>query len=237
MTTTSTVTSLDSTGSLDNEYPGEPSTTYECRMFRHAIKRTEADDFVKTISWELEGNIPVQLTINEDGVIEGHVDVLDYQPACKDQVSSHEKMKIDGSNWNAGRFQGTVFTFDMVVKWTFEYKLETPSEETTDSTDSTTEPTTDSNSNAADEDTKPKTEIKTLTTNVSLDVFLDNDITNLVFCRRYLEAEQSIIPSHIPGEKDMIMKHYFTLNGKVYTIKEFQQYIQDHPGPFGKCKV
>ena len=234
MTTTSTVTSLDSTGSLDNEYPGEPSTTYECRMFRHAIKRTEADDFVKTISWELEGNIPVQLTINEDGVIEGHVDILDYQPACKDQVSSHEKMKIDGSNWNAGRFQGTVFTFDMVVKWTFEYML-TPLEGTTDS--ATTPTTSNTNTNNNSTTTKPKTEIKTLTTNVSLDVYLDNDITNLVFCRRYLEAEQSIIPSPIPGEKDMIMKHYFTLNGKVYAIKEFQQYIQDHPGPFGKCKV
>ena len=234
MTTTSTVTSLDSTGSLDNEYPGEPSTTYECRMFRHTIKRTEADDFVKTISWELEGNIPVQLTINEDGVIEGHVDILDYQPACKDQVSSHEKMKIDGSNWNAGRFQGTVFTFDMVVKWTFEYML-TPLGGTTDSATKPTTPNTNTNNNSTT--TKPKTEIKTLATNVSLDVYLDNDITNLVFCRRYLEAEQSIIPSSIPGEADMIMKHYFTLNGKVYTIKEFQQYIQDHPGPFGKCKV
>ena len=146
MTTTSTVTSLDSTGSLDNEYPGEPSTTYECRMFRHTIKRTEADDFVKTISWELEGNIPVQLTINEDGVIEGHVDILDYQPACKDQVSSHEKMKIDGSNWNAGRFQGTVFTFDMVVKWTFEYML-TPLGGTTDSATKPTTPNTNTNNN------------------------------------------------------------------------------------------
>lgn len=231
-TASTTLTTLDSTGLLNNEYPGEPSTTYECRMFTHTIKTTKDDNFVKTLKWELDGNIPVELKINNNGVISGHIDILDYQPACQGQVSSHEKMKIDGSNWTAGRFQGSAFRFNMVVKWTFEYKVEKkpPADSKPTTTTTTTKPTQPGKKE------EPEIKIATLQSDVYIDVYLDNDISNLVFCRRYLEAEESIIEGPVL-EEDRIQKHYFSINGKNYTIKEFQEFLKVHPGPFGNCKI
>lgn len=229
-TTSTTLTKLISTGLLNNEYPGESSTTYECRMFRHTIKTLEAVDFVKTLKWELEGNIPVELKIDNNGVISGHIDILDYQPACQGQVSSQEKMKVDGSNWSAGRFQGSSFRFNMVVKWTFEYQIAAPPSE---GSTPTSKATTPSKPGDAEE---PKVEIATLQSDVYIDVYLDNDISNLIFCRRYLEAEESIIEGPVL-EEDRIQKHYFNINGKNYTIKEFQEFLKVHPGPFGNCKI
>lgn len=213
-TNSTTLTSIDSTGLLNNEYPGEPSITYECRMFRHAIKKTIGDDYVKTVKWELEGTIPLEVKIDNNGVIEGHVDILDYQPACQDQVTPTEKMKIDGSNWTAGRFQGSVFRFNMVAKWTFEY----------------IEP------GASGGGSRSVAKTKTLRSGVYIDVYLDNDITNLAFCKRYLEAEESIITGPIL-EQDRIEKHYFNLNSKNFSIREFQEFIKEHPGPFAKCNI
>lgn len=162
---------------------GPTQNPWECHFYRHQIKTETNEYYIKTINWSVNTNIPLSLSIDNNGLISGNIAPLTTeQPGISDSdLNPKEQLKEDGSNWNKiGRYSNPFKDFVFTVNWTIkEYK--------------------DKTKNAT------KTEIITLSANYTIKVIRNNDIDNLIFCVEYLKSGWSL-NLNINGEEKKYTK-------------------------------
>lgn len=187
------MTEIITNGLLNNQKPMDgASNPWECHDYEHVIEYTNGEYFLSHIKWRLEGDVPIGLNIDiNTGVISGNIATFNNQTSCVDR-NIEESLLLDGSNhMNNGRFKhdSYIFNFKVIREYT--------------ETDETEEPIIELISES----------------DISIKVIKNNDIDNLIFCIKYLEAGHSI-----------------NVDGNKYKIDEIDELIKVHKGPFGNCK-
>ncbi|AEA86382.1 hypothetical protein NCTC12673_gp035 [Campylobacter phage NCTC12673] len=151
-------------GELRNEAQGGYNPPFELSTYKHQVKFTPPNNFESYIKWELLGDIPLHLTINEQtGLITGNIELLSKQPSAKNAIYEYQLMKIDGSNWrHLGILKnGQTFTFNFQVKLTY---------------------TVQANSGGS-----RLSNTVTEVSDVTITILQDNDIISTLFCKNYID--------------------------------------------------
>lgn len=103
-------------GQIVNHSPQENAINpHECHMFSHQLVYTinPMGGSVTITAWKMNGEVPLDLSINNTGTISGTIKLFNDQPFIKD-ISATETISLDGSNWKmVGRPES--FTYDF--KW------------------------------------------------------------------------------------------------------------------------
>jgi hypothetical protein len=207
---------------------GPKNNPWECHFFKHQIKTSTNEYFISTVSWSVDTNIPLNLSIDDNGMISGQVLPLttDQPGITETDFTTKEPLKEDGSNWkNIGRFSEPYKDFKFDVYWTIK-EYETNSEIKTVKNDpdkkygeiidieeitDTNDPYYQSNQDAESEDEKVKIVTLKLTGSYIIRVIKNNDIDNVIFCIEYLKAGWTL-----------------NLGNKKYDKTMINQYLQDN---------
>jgi hypothetical protein len=159
---------------------GPKNNPWECHFFKHQIKTSTNKYFISTVSWSVDANIPLNLSIDNNGIISGQVLPLttDQPGIAEADFTTKESLKEDGSNWkNIGRFAAAYKDFTFKVTWTIQEYAD---------------------------------ELMTTPTVVSLDadytirVIRNNDVDNIIFCIEYLKAGWTLNLGNKKYDKTMI---------------------------------
>ncbi len=155
------------TGELINETQGGYNPPFELSTFTHQVKFTPPSNFESFVKWELLGDIPLHLSINEQtGLISGNLELLSKQPSAANAVYEYQLMLEDGSNWrHLGILKnGQTFTFNFQVRLTYTITQDTGVGGSTLSSQTVTE-----------------------VSDVSVTILQDNDIISTLFCKNYID--------------------------------------------------
>lgn len=74
---------------------------------------------------------------------------------------------------------------------------------------------------------------------VSIKEIKNHDIDNYIFAKEYLEAYSTMFLPEQKGDekpKEVEIFHSFKIGNKKYTKENFEEYLNDHPGPFDICE-
>ena len=188
------LTTIHDVGIISNELMIKGAANpHECHDYRHQIDFSEeygeTEEYVSE-EWSLSGDVPVGISIDNTGVVQGYVAIFDEQPSCQDNFPD-EVLKVDGSNWeNIGRYKHTTYQFNFTVTRITTYQ-----------------------------DTLLMEEFQEIaTSNISILVIKDNDINNLIFVKKYLEAG-----------------HELKIENDSYFEDDLEDFLARHDGPFGQC--
>lgn len=143
---------------------------WECHYFKHKVLFTENPNEIKTIEWKLEGVIPNNITIDDNGLISGKIEILDLDQngITEDLLFPKENIKEDGSNWtNTGRYKNDLHIFNFTIVRLFLYEKTIVNE---------------------DESFEIIEIIGKESLDVSIHVIKNNNIDNYIFIKRYLES-------------------------------------------------
>ncbi len=200
------LTTIEDTGIIVNELMiNGAANPHECHDYKHQIifnEEYESDEEYLSEKWTIDGDVPVGIEIDDTGLIYGYIAIFNDQPSCQDN-NPEETLKVDGSNWeNNGRFKHATFQFDFKVTRITTYLL----------TGVGIDPETE-------EEVDIEEELEEITTsNVSILAIKSNDITNLIFVKKYLEAG-----------------HELKIGNDSYFEDDLEDFVARHPGPFGQC--
>jgi len=197
-------TIITTTGIIINESPvNGAANPHECHTYTHQVLHTESFTPLQNLMdqvWFLTGDIPLDLIIDNNGLITGKIKIFDYQPSCQDNYPK-ETLLVNGSNWqNTGRYKNETFSFNFTVHRRYTYEDLEPM---------SLDPAI----------TEPLIVIEEVTSDVTITVIKNNDIDNLIFVRKYLEAG-----------------HELKIGSDTYTNDNLDDFLARHPGPFG-CKI
>lgn len=188
------LTTIICTGIITNDLMTKGAANpHECHDYKHQIifneEYGETEEYVSE-EWSLSGDVPVGIEIDNTGLINGYIAIFNDQPSCQDNYPD-EVLKVDGSNWeNIGRFKHATYTFNFTVTRTTTYQ-----------------------------DTLTMVESQEIaTSDVSILAIKDNDINNLIFVKKYLEAG-----------------HELKIENDSYFEDDLEDFLARHNGPFGQC--
>ena len=209
---------------LVNDVPENGAANpWECHNFIHTVLYTEAANFISNSKWSLSGNVPVGLSIDPDtGIISGQISYFKDQPYATNNYPD-EILLEDGSNYmNIGRFKDPSLVFPFTI--TREYNILNPLVEDPATPGALDPAVTDLGNGTvqlADGVTiAPMTVLESNFKDVEIKVIKNNDIDNLVYLVKYLEAG-----------------YHITVNGEKYFKDRVNELLQVHPGPFPNCTV
>lgn len=208
---------------------------WETHIYKHTVETAETKLFKEHILWWLTGDVPLDLTIDNNGVISGTVLILNNQPSCQNNLAPREKIKLDGSNWQSiGRYRDATKTFNFTIHrkyYTWEVvKIE--------GKDGATPPLTldalklnykvetfDLYKTMLETLTKAKCTLTFKEEEVSEDVSImairNNDIDTRVFLEEYIKSDTSYVEG-IP------VKHSIYRYDKKYTIENFLDFQREY---------
>ena len=173
-------TTIHDSGMIINEEPVNGSSNpHECHTFKYQIKYSENFESTETLlSWEwfLTDDVPVGISIDDNGLISGRIEPFIDQPSCQDNYPD-EEIKLDGSNWlHNGQFKHPTYTFNFKVHRKYKYL-----------------------------DTLTTLEIEEEVINdISILAIKNNNINNLLFVKKYLETGHELKIDNDPYFKDDI---------------------------------
>lgn len=212
-------------GMLINQKPEQGAINpHECHNFYNGTVKARYMEGATHISYHMTGLYPVSLEIDHvSGVISGLINIWNIQPAIK--CEKPELMKLDGRNWmNMGRPQARKWIFNFGVYSVYHY----------------TPPNGGGADGSGGTALAPEGDYKTDITPYSITVIRTNDMDTLIFGLCYMLTEETCIPvndkSGIPGEKSLfVVNHNLNIYGKRYSLKNFDEWVKNHPGPFPRC--
>lgn len=230
-------------GIIPNQAPNKRSSNpWETHYYEHQVSSTDVPEIyeiiLKTEYW-LSGNVPLEVTIDDNGMLKGDILVLDEQVLNIPKYPK-EQIKLDGSNWtNNGRPKAAYVDFNFKVhkKLTYEeYYKDLDMDTFNDLNDLDMDGFDDINDlnmdgfddlkdidmDGFDDETKEEIDKKLYriseyedSTDVTIRVIKNNNIENYIFVKNYLKA----------GYPLMIGKD-------TYSYKHLNLFTQVHPGPF-----
>jgi len=187
---------IDDVGIILNDSPvngaGNP---WECHSYKHQIKFTEYSNFFLHVKWSITGDIPKGISIDSaTGLISGTIKFFPEQPSCQDNESTNV-LEEDGSNYkDIGRFKHPYYDFNFTVRR--DYLIDS-------------DPSMPPPIGIVPESTE---------SNITIRVIKNNDIDNMIFVYKYLEAGHSI-----------------NIEDKKYTFDNVDEALAVHKGPFADC--
>ena len=208
-------------GIISNQAPNKRSSNpWETHYYEYQISSTDIPEIyeiiLKTEYW-LSGNVPLEITIDENGMLKGDILVLDEQVLDVPKYPK-EQIKLDGSNWtNNGRPKAAYvdFNFRIHKKLTYEdYHKDLDMDGFDDLKDIDMDGFDDETKEVLDKKLYRISEYEDFT-DVTIRVIKNNNIDNYIFAKNYLKA----------GYPLMIGKD-------TYSYKHLNLFTQIHPGPF-----
>lgn len=207
------------------------SNPWETHYYEHNIISEDIPEIYEIIlkkEYYLTGDVPLELTIDENGLIKGDILVLDEQTIDIPKYPK-EEIKLDGSNWlNNGRPKAAFvdFNFQVHKKITYEEYYKDLNMDTFDDLNDMNmdgyDDIKDIDMDNLDDITKETLDNKLYRiseyddfTEVTIRVIKNNNIENYIFVKNYLKA----------GYPLMIGKD-------TYSYKHLNLFTQVHPGPF-----
>ena len=226
------LTVIINNGLIPNEAPNKKSSNpWETHYYEHQINSIDTVEIYEIIiktEYYLSGNIPLDITIDNNGLLKGDIRLLNEQEIEFDKYPK-EDLKIDGSNWlNNGRPKAAFINFDFKVhkKITYEYhykdldmdKFDDLNDLNMDGFDDIKDIDMDGKDDITKEllDTKLyKIMVYEKSTDVTIRVIKNNNIDNYVFVKNYMDQGNTL-----------------KIDNDDYTKKHLNLFIQIHPGPF-----
>lgn len=226
------LTIFEDKGLLANKAPNKKSSNpWETHYFEYPIVSTDTvEEYEIIISTEyyLSGNIPLDVTIDNNGLLKGEIRLLNEQ-TMEFEKHKKEDIKIDGSNWlNNGRPKAAFIDFDFKVhkKITYEYYYKDLDMDTFDDENDLNldgyDDIKDLDMDGIDDTTEELLDTKLYkimvyeeSTNVIIKVIKNNNIDNYVFVKNYMDQGNTL-----------------KIGNDEYTKKHINLFIQVHPGPF-----
>lgn len=158
---------FNKTGNLRNESTNGSINPLEMEIFECLITSIDTPDTTESIisfSYKIDGFIPSNLTINNNGFISGKIMTFDEQQGSYEKYPK-EKIKVDGSNWvNNGRPKNNSVDFNFNIVKTIVYM---------DNVDN-------------------KEKSMEFINNVTITVCKNNNIDNYVFAKNYFDQGYSL---------------------------------------------
>nr|DAX15841.1 MAG TPA: hypothetical protein [Caudoviricetes sp.] len=208
---------------------------WETHIYKHTIETAETKLFKEHRLWYLTGDVPLDLTIDNNGVISGQILILNNQPSCKDNLMPVEKIKLDGSNWRStGRYRDATKTFEFQVHRKY-YTWEVVKIEGKDgATPPLTLETLKMNYKVETFDLY-KTMLETLTTaectltfkeeevsgDVSIMAIRNNDLDTRIYLEEYIKSNVSFV-------KGIPVRHAIFRHGKKYMLENFLDFQREY---------
>lgn len=210
------------TGQLYNTNPNHYSKNpHETNVFIHPIVYQTDEAFAEHIEWILEGDIPLELAIEEINGDPNNVRLYGYirpfvdQPLLQHLLPKREKIKFSGENYKCLKLINHTVTLNMTIKRRYLYKPPASTDsEGTDKVNTNVGTTTDSNGIE-----------KIASSNISITFIRNEDVFNKVFVEKYLDAKSTTIK--LANGREFTNIHRFIRGDKVYTYENYQQFIKD----------
>lgn len=214
-------------GKITNENTSAGSTNpHECHAYTWQVKfeNHPADGAIEHVRWCLTGDYPFDLVIDDPtGLIHGNIWILNEQPWFQDLIPK-EKIKYDGSNWNKiGRPAGMYYDCNFYVTRVYKY---IPSSGGSGSGRSKRE----SGSGGG----QPIT-YRTSPILHTLRLIRSHTIDNYIIAKLYVSEIENVVELDNPPGAVKINKMNFNIGNKYYGLEEFDQLLEDHPGPWPEC--
>ena len=196
-------------GTTPNMTPEDNSINpHECHFFSYQVSKTEAPADGKVIieGWKMSGEIPLDLSISSSGMISGTIKIFNDQPSLQDCINSKaDKVKLSGENWQE---------VGRPTKDYYEFNFEVWVEYTFI--------------------TKEGVPIQYMSapTNVCVKAIKSHSIDGYLAMRNYLKSGSSTIST---DNGDVEIEHRYDIGGKKYSYNEFEEFLDDSPGPWPIC--
>lgn len=207
------------------------SNPWETHYYEHNIISEDIPEIYEIIlkkEYYLTGDVPLELTIDENGLIKGDILVLDEQTIDIPKYPK-EEIKLDGSNWlNNGRPKAAFvdFNFQVHKKITYEEYYKDLNMDTFDDLNDMNmdgyDDIKDIDMDNLDDITKETLDNKLYRiseyddfTEVTIRVIKNNNIENYIFVKNYLKAGYPLM-----------------IGEDIYSYKHLNLFTQIHPGPF-----
>ena len=207
------------------------SNPWETHYYEHNIISEDIPEIYEIIlkkEYYLTGDVPLELTIDENGLIKGDILVLDEQTIDIPKYPK-EEIKLDGSNWlNNGRPKAAFvdFNFQVHKKITYEEYYKDLNMDTFDDLNDMNmdgyDDIKDIDMDGLDDITKETLDNKLYRISeyddfieVTIRVIKNNNIENYIFVKNYLKAG-----------------HPLMIGEDIYSYKHLNLFTQIHPGPF-----
>lgn len=216
-------TTITTAGQIVNQ-AGTSANPHECHEFKFQVLFTETSKVEEHISWELLGDIPSNLTIDDSALITGTILPFGLQPTVTDN-HPHTPLKMDGSNYlENGRYKNASYTFTFTVKRNY----------------------TITNEEIAVPDEEGNIPVllpipESSESEISITVIKSANIDNFLFFKEYLDVDEELEKTLLSMNNGIVettievTKRYMTYNGIQYFKDDLDELTNVHPGPFSKC--
>ncbi|EPU3828938.1 hypothetical protein ACVWU4_000919 [Campylobacter coli] len=216
---------ITTTGQLQNTNPNHYSKNpHETNTFIHPIMHVEDEAFVEHIEWILEGEVPLDLVIEEIDNNPNNVRLYGYihpfidQPLLQHRMPKREKIKFSGENYRCLKLLDHTVTLNMTIKRRYLYKP--PMISGSDGSSGNT-----GINRAINNGVENQAIEKIASSNISITFIRNEDVFNRVFVEKYLDASSTTIK--LANGREFTNIHRFIRGNKTYTYKNFKQFIKD----------
>jgi hypothetical protein len=219
---------------------GSLGSILESEILRYRVQLASTRFYQSPIEWKLTGNVPNSLLIT-DGIIIGRLLTLEDQNLPPEEFFPKERLKLDGSNYDKiGRYKYPSKTFTFTIEHTYSTYLPQsivtkdnipPIVTVQELTSLYTEESVDTFFTKHQELLNDPNVIalsyqeETITSEVSLTLLKNGNITNKLFLIAYLETDVTYIDTE---EGKIPIKHSITHNGKEYTFDNIEEFKKEY---------
>ena len=202
-------TTISSVGTTPNKLKQDNAENpHECHFYSYQVEKTEnaGDGKITIEGWKMSGEIPLDVSINDSGLISGTIKIFNDQPLLQDCINiKADRVELSGKNWQeVGRPTKDYYEFKSEV-WV-EYTYTT------------------------------KEGVSTPYMSAPVDVIIkaikSHSIDGYLAMRNYLKTGSSTISTKVG---DVEVQHRYDIGGKKYTYSEFEEFLADSPGPWTTC--
>lgn len=220
--------------------PDSLGSILETEILRYRVQLESTRFYQSPLEWKLTGNVPNSLLIT-DGIIIGRLLTLEDQNLPPEDFFPKERMKLDGSNYDKiGRYKYPSKTFTFTIEHTYSTYLPEsivtkdnvpPIVTIEELTSLYTEETVDTFFTKYEELLNDPNLLarsyqeETITSEVTLTLLKNGDVTNKLFLIAYLEADVSYVDTE---QGKVPIKHSITHNGKEYTFDNIEDFKKEY---------